>query len=184
MARRALAQGRRVQGARRHRDLFMSCPRTATSRRLQHSSRWLSQPPCPTHHGRLSTGRRNSREDAPHLAHGRQSARGGAAAGGQRALASGGPPEVPILLLKLRLPATGKEDDMPSEISMFSVFASEQEWVFPPGTFLEQKKEHTEVIVGCGIEGDQCRVVEIAPYIAAVRRQAAEVKAQKKGGAA
>ena len=146
---------------------FMSCSKDRNIAQAAALEQVAVAATMPTTTGRLSTGRRNSREDMrrisltgvnPHAAAQQQAA--------SAPSASGGPPEVPILLLKLRLPATGKEDDMPSEISMFSVFASEQEWVFPPGTFLEQKKEHTEVIVGCGIEGDQCRVVEIAPYIA------------------
>ena len=56
---------------------------------------------------------------------------------------------------------------------------SSSQWVFPPGTYLEQKKEWIEAVVGAGIEGDQCKIVEITPYIAAVRRDAfAAVKAK------
>ena len=114
----------------------------------------------------------------------RHSLTGGAGAQAQApSAASSGPPEIPILLLKLRLPSSGKEDDMPSDLSPFSVFALEHEWVFPPGVFLEQKKEHIETIVGAGIEGDQCRVVEVAPYIAAVRRAIAAQEKPKKAAA-
>jgi len=80
-----------------------------------------------------------------------------------------GPPEIPILLFKIRL-AYDATDNFPSDISAFSVHAAEEEWVFPPGVYLEQKKEWTEVIAGVGLEGDQCKIVETAPYVAAERR--------------
>ena len=44
------------------------------------------------------------------------------------------------------------------------------QWVFPPGVYLEQKKEWTEVIASEYLEGDQCKIVDCAPYIPAVRR--------------
>ena len=84
-----------------------------------------------------------------------------------------GPSEPPILLMKLRL-AADAADNFPSDISPFSVFASEQEWAFPPGVYLEQKKEWTESIggtesIGLGDTGT-CKLVEVAPYISPSRR--------------
>jgi len=87
-----------------------------------------------------------------------------------QAAAPSGPPEEPILLFKLRLgPESGA---FPSDISDFSLTPAEKEWVFPPGVYLEQKKEHTETIDG-GVPGsgsDQCKIVECAPYLPSVRR--------------
>ena len=57
------------------------------------------------------------------------------------------------------------------------------QWVFPPGVYLEQKKEWTEAIVGAGIEGDQCKIVECTPYIPAVRRTASAPAAKPKAAA-
>ena len=63
-----------------------------------------------------------------------------------------------------------------------SVFSKESEWVFPPGVYLEQKKEWTESIAGAVGLGDSgtCKLVECAPYIAASRRAAMVVAPVKK----
>ena len=54
------------------------------------------------------------------------------------------------------------------------------QWVFPPGVYLEQKKEWIEMIAGAGIEGDQARIVDCAPYIPAVRRTPTQPAAKEK----
>ena len=83
--------------------------------------------------------------------------------------------------MKMRL-AHDNADDFPTDIAPFSIHDAEQEWVFPPGTYLEQKKEWTETMAGVlpgDNAGDQAKIVEIAPYIPAVRRTAT-VKAKEK----
>uniref|UniRef100_A0A7S2D053 Uncharacterized protein n=1 Tax=Haptolina brevifila TaxID=156173 RepID=A0A7S2D053_9EUKA len=75
--------------------------------------------------------------------------------------------ETPMLLLKVRAEFGGDGEDAPSDISAFSVFPREQEMVFPPGCYLEHKREWLETIDQLktgGMEG-QAKVVECAPHM-------------------
>ena len=48
--------------------------------------------------------------------------------------------ELPILLLRF----TPTEDEVPADLSFLAVDASQAESVYPPGTWLEQRKETSE----------------------------------------
>jgi len=88
-------------------------------------------------------------------------------------------PEVPLLLMRLRVPAADTES-LPTDISFLSVAAADHEWVYPPGVYLEQKKEWTEVIVGAGAEGDQTKLIEVTPHRSISRSAIAAPQAVKK----
>ena len=78
--------------------------------------------------------------------------------------AGGTPAEVPILLFKVRAETS---EVSPADLSPFSVFVNEEEAVFPPGVYLEQHKETTEVLVGAADGGGELtvKVVEVVPHL-------------------
>jgi len=118
------------------------------------------------------------------------SARSDVSAASRRVALSASPPlvsaaagaetsEVPLLLMRLRVPVTDTES-MPTDISFLSVVAADHEWVYPPGVYLEQKKEWTEVIVGAGAEGEQTKLIEVTPHVSISRSIIGAPQAGKK----
>jgi len=75
--------------------------------------------------------------------------------------------ETPVLLLKVKGDFGGDGEDCPTDISFVSVFPKDCECVFPPGCYLEHKREWSEAIGGLGEGGGegQAKVVETAPHM-------------------
>lgn len=68
---------------------------------------------------------------------------------------------MPTLLLRL----VTADDTSPVDIGFLSPFSSSAESFYPPGLYLEQRKESMDVL--SGVDGDDvhCKVVEIAPHV-------------------
>lgn len=75
----------------------------------------------------------------------------------------GGAREVPLRLLKI---LTSSENFMPVSLSDFSVMSDVREWIYPPGTAIEHRKETLETL-GTGEDGEDvhCKGAEVQPRL-------------------
>ena len=70
--------------------------------------------------------------------------------------------ELPVLLFRV----VTTEENLPVDVSSFSVSAGSGEYVYPPGVYIEQRKESPESL-GTGDDGEDvaCKVAEVAMHV-------------------
>ena len=85
--------------------------------------------------------------------------------------------EIPVLLMKLVA-----SEVMPVDIGFLATSPDEQEVVYPPGAYLEQRREYNEMLGSSddAEEGVPCKCVEVAPH---VLRASGMGKGKRAGGA-